>query len=116
MGKWDTPLDVAMLQEPADEGVKMLMILPSKDEIPTEFWGSQSGWSKMAGRWFHHGLPDVQFAPKQGITVLAALAHLRMIMHSHQPTHGHKLAGVAYLMSLWFDHARDSRHGEVIAP
>jgi hypothetical protein len=40
---------------------------------------------------------------KEGIDRSVAMRHLKCIMSSWEPQHEHKTAGVAYLMSLWFE-------------
>ena len=80
-------------------------LLPKWEDIPKEFWdrNDKGKWSKVVSDWFFRGLVDAKWKPKEGIDTNLALRHLQAIMGSFQPKHEHKEAGVAYLMSQWFD-------------
>lgn len=78
-------------------------LLPEKVDIPREFFRGDNPWSRLTARWFYKGLKG-RFIPKAGIDPKKATRHLATVMQSFEPQHEHKEAGVAYLMSLWFDH------------
>ena len=78
--------------------------LPEWKDIPKEFQGRSTKWNTLGARWFFEGLPEgTEFVPKEGIVVEKALRHLKVCLGSFEPGHEHKDAGVAYLMSLWFE-------------
>lgn len=80
-------------------------LLPLWDEIPNEFKRYRANvWVETQIDWFFKGLPkNVKFYPKEGINPEVAFKHLLACQRSFEPKHEHKEAGVAYLMSLWFD-------------
>lgn len=78
--------------------------LPPYSEIPDEFKRGRTEWNKVFSKWFYSGLPKgTNFIPKGGIDQDGALRHIKYCMGSWEPKHEHKEAGVAYLMSLWFE-------------
>jgi hypothetical protein len=83
-------------------------LLPPISDIPKEFSERSNPWGKLTSEWFFRGLKG-QFIPKDGIDKQAAMRHLGAVMRSFEPKHEHKEAGVAYLMSLWFDRYEPSR-------
>jgi hypothetical protein len=85
-------------------GAKIERLLPAFKDIPAEFKKvGASKWERVADRWFARGLRGVEFSPKEGIDLTKAIRHLATIMQSYEPPHEHKIAAVAYLMSLWFE-------------
>ena len=86
-------------------GGEMKKLLPPWDTIPDEYKRHHgTKWTKIVAQWFFGGLPKgTNFVPKPGIDSGAAVAHLRAILVSFAPKHEHKEAGVAYLMSKWFE-------------
>lgn len=80
------------------------VLLPREKEIPKEFSQGNTKWNKIQRAWFFKGLDEnTKFYPKEGIDPEKALTHLSACQRSYEPKHQHKEAGVAYLMSLWFD-------------
>ena len=80
-------------------------MLPPYEDIPKEFkdWNHQIQWTKLARNWFYNGLGgDVKWTPRPGIDTDAALRHIQYCLGSWEPKHEHKMAGCAYLMSIWF--------------
>jgi hypothetical protein len=89
--------------------------MPSKEDIPEEYRQfNRTTWSKVAEVWFFKGLYGYKFIPRKGIDEQIALRHLSTIMGSYTPKHEHKIAAVAYLMSLWFKKIKDDK-GKVVA-
>lgn len=79
-------------------------LLPKYDQIPEEFKSHSNKWVKLFNQWFFNGLPKgTQFIRKPGIDQTKALRHIRTIIASYAPKHEHKTAGVAYLLSCWFE-------------
>lgn len=95
------PVDDATMAFPVQVIGKLL---PFYDDIPAEFKGHGNAWTDLAGKWFFEGLSaqDLQ-KPKTGVGRTSAIRHLSACIRSYQPSHEHKTAGIAYLMSLWFD-------------
>jgi hypothetical protein len=78
--------------------------LPAYDEIPKEFKNEDTKWNKIFNTMFFRGCSkDSSFDCKDGINGETAIKHIYAIMRSFNPKHEHKEAGVAYLMSLWFN-------------
>lgn len=95
----------------------MTKLMPPYREIPPEFgiYGARSNnWEKLVGRWFGFGLKGVAWTSKPGVDTNKALRHAKAIMSSWDPKHEHKIAAVAFLLSLWFDVV--SIDGEQVAP
>ncbi len=85
-------------------GGNMAVLLPSYSELPEEFRSTSNKWCKIQQRWFFSGLPkDTDFLVKEGVDMNLAFRHIKAIHASWEPKHEHKEAGVAYLLSLWFD-------------
>ena len=78
-------------------------LLPFWNEIPEEFREEQDQYSRHVYRWFYHGIDKRQWKPRDGIDPEIAWRHLQACMGSFEPKHEHKIAGVAWLMSQWFD-------------
>lgn len=55
--------------------------------------------------WFHRGIKSgiAQLVPKEGIDPVKAIRHLKSVMGTWDTKHEHKIAGVAFLMGMWFD-------------
>jgi hypothetical protein len=91
-----TGLEVAL-------GGKMDRLLPPRDVIPQEFTHRNNPYHKAAATWFFGGIDSAALQAKPGINRQQGLGHLASVLNSFEPEHDHKVAGVAYLMSLWFD-------------
>lgn len=76
-------------------------ILPPMKDIPPEFGHTSNPWVKWQMDWFYSGLKRYP-VPKEGIDVRLAMRNLGCVQGSFEPKHEHKMAGVAYLASLWF--------------
>jgi hypothetical protein len=83
------------------------LLLPLYKDIPEDFKlerGDARKWTKIVNEWFFNGMRSVRVIVKRKeIDQVVAMRHLKEIMNSWEPQHEHKIAGVAYLMSLWFD-------------
>ena len=80
-------------------------LMPTWADIPAEFkdMHGTNPWTKIAMAWFFSGLnPKVEFHANPGYDPQKAYRHLAAIMGSWEPKQEHKLASVAYLMSIWF--------------
>jgi hypothetical protein len=83
-------------------GTRAMDILPKYSEIPEEFLRDSHPWVAWQRGWFFKGLKKYP-KPKEGIDRDLAMANLACCQHSFEPKHEHKMAGVAYLASLWFE-------------
>jgi hypothetical protein len=78
--------------------------MPKYEEIPKEFKQHGNKWCKLFSTMFYgrkHGA--ISMIPKEGVDPEKAGRALRAIMVSWEPKHEHKEAGVAFLMSEWFE-------------
>lgn len=79
--------------------------LPPYDEIPGEFSHMNNKWNQLFNEWFFFGLAKLEVIPKEGIDKKKALTAISAHMRSFKSKHEHKEAGVAFLMSEWFEDA-----------
>lgn len=84
-------------------GGAAMRLLPAMSHIPQQFKEDGNPWVKLTNQWFGKGLNAASFRAKEGVDKTKALRHLKAIMSSFEPKHEHKIAGVAYLMSEWFE-------------
>ena len=87
-------------------GGNMKELMPKYEEIPAEFkdFNKENRWTKLQSKWFFEGLKKNEIPKtREGIDQNQALTHLQAIQASWEPKHEHKVAAVAYLMSLWFE-------------
>lgn len=102
--KWSTPNKEITLADISFGPRNLRDFLPSMEEIPAEFQKFTGPWQDFVSDWFFNGLGSKQLPTnKQGINQRQALAHIKVILASFEPKHEHKIAGCAYLMSLWFE-------------
>ena len=100
-GPWRAPQDVTDLDIAFPTSVDHL--LPDYAAVPAEFKGFRDEpHVEFVEHWFFHGADVKRLSPKPGIDASKAIRHLRVCMGSWEPKHEHKIAGVAYLLSLWF--------------
>ena len=76
--------------------------LPKREDIPEDFWG-ENKYTEIIHKWFFSGAEDIVFMVKEGIDKSHALAHIKSCLMSFDPPHEWKIAGCAYLLSLWFE-------------
>jgi hypothetical protein len=99
---WSKPQAVTDLDTAFGGSLDRLM--PAYESIPAEFRDrDNTKWHKAQSKWFYEGIKASDFKPKDGIDPTQALRHLKCIQGSFEPKHEHKMAAVAWLMSLWFD-------------
>lgn len=91
-----SPVDMAF-------GGKIGDLMPAYKELPEEFRCERDPFTRLVHKWFFEGLSKDAVKPKDGIDANAAWRHLKAIMVSFEPSHEHKTAGVAWLMSQWFE-------------
>lgn len=96
------PRDVTDLDMAFPASIRNL--LPDEGEIPKEFFDDANPWVAIAQRWFYEGLPQATvFQTKPEIELRRAMRHLRAVLGSFHSGYKHKIAAVAYLLSLWFE-------------
>jgi hypothetical protein len=106
-GAAEQTLQAAAQRKPIDvSGTDMAFgrvkdILPPMKEIPEEFGDARNQWVRWQSDWFYSGLKRWP-VPRDGIDLKLAMANLKCVQGSFAPKHEHKMAGVAYLASLWF--------------
>lgn len=79
------------------------MLIPLMEDIPEEFKVGNTKWNIISNDWFFNGLKNVQFLPKDGVDPEDAIRHISAIMSSFKPSHQHKEAACAYLISNFFE-------------
>lgn len=88
-------------------GWNVSKLIPPMEQIPVEFVSvsdhNRNEWVKMVNDWFFKGLKNVEWKPKEGVETTEAIRHVTAIMRSFEPTHEHKVAGCAYLLSEFFE-------------
>jgi hypothetical protein len=83
-------------------GVGALELMPAYKDIPDAF-KQHSFWSDLVAGWFLAGLENLDLKPKDGVNKNLALRHIKAILGSFEPKHEHKEAGIAFLLSEWFE-------------
>ena len=80
-------------------------LLPPYDDIPDDFKISFSSnkWLRFFNDMFFKGIRITKLVVKTGIDKDKAFRHIRIAAQGWDSKHEHKEAGIAYLMSLWFD-------------
>jgi hypothetical protein len=104
--RFSKPHEVDGLTASLGAGREVFGMMPAYAEIPKEFKDERTPFNDLQSEWFFRGLPKAALVAKPGIDRIKALAHLSAIQRSFEPSHEHKSAGVAYLMSLWFEPPR----------
>jgi hypothetical protein len=78
--------------------------MPPYKELPEEFRRERTTWASFVSGWFYRGLANVdRLKAKPDIVATQALNHVKAVLGSWDPKHEHKMAGCAYLLSLWFE-------------
>jgi len=81
--------------------------MPKWTELPDEFRleiGAARKWTDIVDDLFFRGAKDIRCVIKDPtIEQRDIIRHISMLLHSFEPAHEHKTAGVAYLLSLWCD-------------
>lgn len=82
---------------------KINELIPKYADIPAEFKHSNNKWQDLVAQWFYNGLKSSVLVAKEGIDRKKALNHVGTILQDWGPSHEHKFAACAYLLSLWFE-------------
>ena len=88
--------------------------MPEYKDIPDEFknFNSTSKWNRFFDDMFFSGVQDLVLFPKENIDDDRAFRHLMLWARSFEPSHEHKSAAFAYVMSLWFDDVKWNKRNE----
>lgn len=81
-------------------------LLPEWKEIPEDFQrerGEAKKWTVIIDDWFFSGARNIQIVFKPGISQKLVMQNIRIILQDWDPSHEHKTAGAAWLLSLWTD-------------
>jgi hypothetical protein len=95
-------IPVPELQE-IDLIVGEVSFLPKMGEIPDEFRDPKNKWVKLFAVITCSGFYMVDLYPKAGVVKELAERAIRAAMASYEPSPERKEAGVAFLMSEWFE-------------
>lgn len=88
------PIDCTGLEDPVRS-----KLLPPWEILPPEFQKMQSHWCQFTETLFHTGGRLPVFKP--GLNTKMCVRHIDTCLSSWEPDHKHKIAGVAWLISLW---------------
>lgn len=84
-------------------GAKCRDLMPAMADIPREFKGGSTPWNDVFNKWFFQGFDARALVTKPGIDRKLAFRHLKAFVGSWEPSHEHKEAAAAFLLSLWFE-------------
>jgi len=85
------------------ENTNIHSLLPKMNDIPDEFDNHCNKWHRVVTTWFFNGIIKDHLKVKSGIDKNKAFRHISYVINDWGLKHEHKLAGAAFLMSLWFD-------------
>lgn len=91
-----TKLDLAF---PAN----VIHMMPPYAELRTANYPRKRELEALVSRWFFSGMKNLKTKPREGVDVTKALAHLKCVLSSFEPSHEHKTAAVAFLINEWFE-------------
>lgn len=81
-------------------------LMPDREDLPEEFREYEAGshvWRNIADLMFAgKPLDECDLTVNDGIDAEDARRHVLACLRSHEPTHQHKIASVAYLLSRWY--------------
>jgi hypothetical protein len=82
--------------------------LPLEEDIPKDFWKSSNRFNKMSEAIFFGDATNWEFRIEKGIKLKLLYPHITACLMSSEPKHEHKIAGIAYLLSLWCSEIEES--------
>lgn len=82
-------------------GGNVVRLLPSYDEIPDEYKSATNEYNMFVSAWFFQGVGKLEVSPRDGVNLSLAIRHIAAILRSFEPKHEHKIAGAAYLASVF---------------
>lgn len=104
MTDWNKPHDVTDIDIAfAARGPELT---PDYAEVPDRFKNGATAEEQFVNHWFFRGNPFEAFnlyGPVEGVDGDKAIRHLKVVLGTFGTKHEHKIAGAAYLVSLWFD-------------
>lgn len=106
--RWSDPKPVTGVDQVFGGNIEEL--LPPRKDIPEEFskLGSNNKWVKLANDLYYEGskIKKYECTCRGDMDPNEAIKHIRAIMVSYRPKHEHKIAGCAWLLSLFFEDLR----------
>lgn len=102
--QWERPLDVKLINRSLSAQKIREILLPSMETIPSvfkEYSGKEACWCRAIDDFFFHGATKLRIIGNNGITQQQIVGHLREILPNRSYQHEHKVAGCAWLLSLW---------------
>lgn len=94
--------EVTDLEMAFESDVMSSGLLPPWAEIPNEFKDGNE-WTEAAAGIFYSGAKKKAFHPKDGVDAEKAFRMVRACLGSFEPQHEHKIAGVGYMLSEFFE-------------
>lgn len=113
--KWAQPIAVSPVDAafPASVTGKYL---PPIEDVPDEFKRHEgTKWNIFVNNMFFHGWDGVNpsLVTRKGVDAQVGFDQVQACLRSFEPKHEHKEAGVAYLLSLFFEDIVDPKDLEV---
>lgn len=105
MTKWQQPVVMTKEHSLLMSGQDLMKtFLPTMDEIPSEFkgeYGDAVKWCDAVNDFFFCGAKEITMTCRNGIKQEDVIRHIRLVISSWEPPHEQKIAGCAWLLSLW---------------
>lgn len=103
-------LKIKTLTEAHRRNVVTSKLLPAIKDIPEEFMSGYHELEDVVQGMFFSGkgksLEDFGLTPKEGVDLKLVMPILNACLSSFEPSHEHKISGVAYMLSEWFDYSK----------
>lgn len=93
-----TPADAASITD-VELAFSTERFLPKQEDIPAEFWEGNLYTGLVDALFAGAPLPDLQIEMKPGFEVEHLQRAVRAHLQSFGPSHEHKIAGIAYMLS-----------------
>ena len=82
------------------------LILPFYEEIPQEFKSCYNEWNVIASQWFMKGIFPSTLKVKDTYNSVEVFCFLNEIQQNYSIGHEHKMAAIAYLMSILMENTK----------
>lgn len=101
-----TPVTKVDLAFPA----KGTELTPKREDVPKDY-DRKDECERIVSSWFSKGLPpEVEFYMVEGIDGETAVNHLQVVLGTYGTRHQDKIAGAAWLLSLWTTDVKNWEH------
>lgn len=97
---FELDLDLVKSIKPVDVAFGSTILLPPEESIPKEFFGDNLYTQLVSCIFYSKPMPDFSIELKHDLTIDEFKNAINSHIGSFEPEHCHKMAGVAYLMSL----------------